>query len=286
MRPMVGYYRVSTSEQGRSGLGLEAQRAAVLLFAEAEGYALAGEHVEVETGKGSNALDRRPKLKAAMDEAKRAGKGTPVVVAKLDRLSRDVHFISGLMAHRTPFLVAELGADVPPFLLHILASVAEEERRTISVRTKAALAAAEARGVTLGNPRLDRAAGLAARQAGADRFAAEVAPIIAEARAAGATTLQAIADALNARGVATPQGKRWAPQSVKNVIERAREEDEMSKRGDKRKAKREAQLPDISGDLSKAKIVPVSDHQSGAVVDHISHDEAREIMKRKYLRDR
>jgi DNA invertase Pin-like site-specific DNA recombinase len=220
--PMVAYLRVSTAEQGRSGLGLEAQRAAVARFADAEGYALAGEFVEVETGKGSNALERRPKLKAAIDEARRHGKKTPVVVAKLDRLSRDVHFISGLMAHRTPFLVAELGADVPPFLLHILASVAEEERRMISVRTKAALAAARARGVRLGNPRLAEfmQAGRLAHAQRADRFAAEVAPIIAEARAAGATTLMAIADALNARDVKTATGKLWRAQQVKNALAR------------------------------------------------------------------
>jgi DNA invertase Pin-like site-specific DNA recombinase len=221
---MVGYYRVSTSEQGRSGLGLDAQRAAVARFAEAEGFEIVAEHVEVETGKGSNALERRPELKAALAEAKRRGKGTPVVVAKLDRLSRDVHFISGLMAQRVPFLVAELGADADPFMLHLYAALAEKERLLISQRTKAALAAAKAKGVRLGNPRLneDRAPMLAAKKANADRFAAEVAPIIAEARAAGATTLLAIAAALNARGVRTAQGKLWRAQQVKNVVERER----------------------------------------------------------------
>ena len=226
MHPMVSYLRVSTAEQGRSGLGIEAQRAAIARFAEAEGYALNAEFVEIETGKGADALERRPRLKAAIDEAKRHGKATPVVVAKLDRHSRDVHFISGLMAHKTPFLVAELGADVPSFLLHILASVAEEERRMISIRTKAALAAAKARGVKLGNPRLAEARGpmLAAKKANADRFAAEVMPIIEEASRAGATTLMAIADALNARGVKTAQGKLWRAQQVKNIIGRATKE--------------------------------------------------------------
>jgi DNA invertase Pin-like site-specific DNA recombinase len=220
---MVGYYRVSSAEQGRSGLGLEAQQAAVRRFAEAEGFELAAEFVEVETGKGANALERRPQLKAALEEARRHGKDAPVAVAKLDRLSRDVHFISGLMVHRVPFLVAELGADADPFMLHLFAALAEKERLMISARTKAALAAAKARGVRLGNPRLAdlREARLAAKKAGADRFAAEVAPIIAEAQAAGATTLQAIADALNARGVSTAQGKRWMPQTVKNVMRRA-----------------------------------------------------------------
>lgn len=219
---IVSYLRVSTAEQGRSGLGLEAQRAAIARFAEAEQVDIVGEFVEVETGKGSNALDRRPKLKAALAKARRCGKETPIVVAKLDRLSRDVHFISGLMAQGVPFYVAELGKDVPPFLLHILASVAQEERRMISIRTKDALARAKARGVVLGNPRLneDRAPMLAAKKAAADKFAAEIMPIIAEARKAGATTLMALAEALNARGVRTPQGKLWRAQQVKNVIGR------------------------------------------------------------------
>ena len=223
-KPLVAYLRVSSSEQGRSGLGIEAQRAAVTRFAGAEGFKIAAEFVEVETGKGANALERRPQLKAALAEARRHGKGVQVVVTKLDRLSRDVHFISGLMAHRVPFLVAELGPDVPPFLLHILASVAEQERRLISERTKAALAAAKVRGVRLGHPKLNEAREpmLAAKKARADAFARSVAPVIREAQAAGATTLQAIADALNARGIATATGKegRWEPTSVRNLLRR------------------------------------------------------------------
>jgi DNA invertase Pin-like site-specific DNA recombinase len=153
-KPLVAYYRVSTREQGRSGLGIDAQRAAVARFAEAEGFEIVAEHVEIETGKGADALDRRPQLAAALAEARRNGRACPVAVSKLDRLSRDVHFISGLMAHRTPFLVAELGSDVEPFLLHLYAALAEKERAVISQRTKAALAAAKARGQALGNPRL------------------------------------------------------------------------------------------------------------------------------------
>jgi DNA invertase Pin-like site-specific DNA recombinase len=111
-RVLVGYVRVSTAQQGRSGLGIEGQRAAIARFAEAESYEVIREYVEVETGKGSDALDRRPQLTAALSEARK--RRCSVVVAKLDRLSRDVHFVSGLMAHRVPFLVAELGADVDP----------------------------------------------------------------------------------------------------------------------------------------------------------------------------
>jgi len=111
-KPLVAYLRVSTKEQGRSGLGIEAQREAVARFAAAEGFKVAAEFVEVESGKGSDALDRRPQLAAALAEARRLGRGTPIAVAKLDRLSRDVHFISGLMAHRVPFVSCELGSDV------------------------------------------------------------------------------------------------------------------------------------------------------------------------------
>ena len=118
---VVTYIRVSTSQQGRSGLGVEAQRQSLRQFAKAEGLELVREFVEVETGKGSDALDRRPQLKAALAAAKRLK--CLVAVAKLDRLSRDVHFISGLMAHRVPFVVAELGADVDPFVLHLFAAL-------------------------------------------------------------------------------------------------------------------------------------------------------------------
>ena len=116
-RPIVSYIRVSTAQQGRSGLGLDAQRAAIARFAQDEGFEIAGELVEVETGKGSDALDRRPQLAAALAEARR--RKCSVLVAKLDRLSRDVAFISGLMASRVPFIVAELGADADSFMLHL-----------------------------------------------------------------------------------------------------------------------------------------------------------------------
>jgi DNA invertase Pin-like site-specific DNA recombinase len=135
----VAYYRVSRDQQGRSGLGVEAQRAAVERFAAEHGIALVAEHVEVETGKGADALDRRPRLAAALKRAKAAK--CPVVVSKLDRLSRDVAFVSGLMAQRVPFVVAELGPDVDPFMLHLYAALAEKERALISARTCEALAA-------------------------------------------------------------------------------------------------------------------------------------------------
>ena len=150
LRPLVAYVRVSTGRQGRSGLGLDGQRAALARFAETEGFEIATTFTEVETGKGSDALNRRPQLAAALAEARR--RKCAVAVAKLDRLSRDVHFISGLMAHRVPFLVAELGADIDPFVLHLFAALAEKERAMIGKRTREALQAAKVRGVKFLQP--------------------------------------------------------------------------------------------------------------------------------------
>ncbi|AWO88005.1 MULTISPECIES: recombinase family protein [Bradyrhizobium] len=219
--PLITYIRVSTSVQGRSGLGIEAQRQVLAHFAASEGYEVAREFVEVETGKGSDALDRRTQLKAALAAARKLR--CHVAVAKLDRLSRDVHFISGLMAHKVPFVVAELGPDVDPFVLHLFAALAEKERALISTRTRQALSAAKARGVTLGNPKLHiaRRGAVEAVKAEADRYAANVLPIIREAQKAGARTLRQMAEALNARGIPTARGGRWYAQSVANVLERS-----------------------------------------------------------------
>jgi DNA invertase Pin-like site-specific DNA recombinase len=219
--PLITYVRVSTSAQGRSGLGIEAQRNTLAHFAASEGYEVIREFVEVETGKGADALDRRPQLKAALAAARKLK--CHVGVAKLDRLSRDVHFISGLMAHKVPFVVAELGPDVDPFVLHLFAALAEKERALISSRTRQALSAAKARGVTLGNPKLHvaRKGAVEAVKAEADRYAANVLPIIREAQKAGASTLRQIAEALNGRGIPTARGGQWYAQSVANILERA-----------------------------------------------------------------
>ena len=218
---LVGYVRVSTAKQGHSGLGIEAQKEALERFAATEGFQIHRMFVEVETGKGSDALDRRPQLAAALSEARR--QRCYVGVAKLDRLSRDVHFISGLMVHRVPFVVAELGADVDPFILHLFAALAQKERAMISSRTKAALAAAKARGVTLGSPELPKArkSAVATIKALADHHATNVLPVIREIRRTGATSLHQIADALNARGITTPRGGQWYASSVRNVLQRA-----------------------------------------------------------------
>lgn len=222
IRPLVAYLRVSTDRQGRSGLGLEAQRAALISFAEAQGFTLVAEYVEVETGKGSDALDRRPELAAALAAARRLK--CAVVVAKLDRLSRDVAFIAGLMAQKVPFLVAELGEGVDPFVLHMYAALAEKERAMISARTKAALAAKKAQGVRLGNrTNLAEAskAGGATMAREADAFASNVLPIIDSIRSAGKTSFRAIAEELNARRIETARGGSWSGMQVKRVLERA-----------------------------------------------------------------
>lgn len=174
MKTAVAYTRVSTREQGRSGLGLEAQRAAIEAFAAREGVTVSGWFSEVESGKRvSDTLAERPQLSAALAASQAAG--GPILVSKLDRLSRDVHFISGLMAHKVPFLVAELGADVDPFMLHLFAALAEKERAMISQRTKAALAALKARGVKLGPKKANTAAAHEATRLRWARYRATVA---------------------------------------------------------------------------------------------------------------
>ena len=221
MQTAISYVRVSTEKQGRSGLGIEAQRNVIARFADAEGFDLIDEFVEVETGKGSDALDRRPELAAALSAARKAE--SPVIVAKLCRLSRDVHFISGLMAHRVPFIVTELGKDVDPFLLHIYAALAEKERSLISQRTKEALAARKAKGKRLGNRRNLRQAQARGRTRAsikAAQYAANVLPFIREIQMSGVSSYYGIAEALNARGVRTARGGRWHATTVRNLLVR------------------------------------------------------------------
>ena len=222
MQPAVAYYRVSTERQGRSGLGLDAQTERCAIFAAQNGMGVVEAFTEVEIGKGADALDRRPQLAAALAAARRH-RG-PVLVAKLDRLSRDVHFIAGLMAQRVPFVVAEFGADVDPFMLHIYAALAEKERRMISERIRAALAVRKGQGALLGNrTNLAEAgtAGAARTAEGAQRFAENVAPIIREIRASGVASLRGVATVLNTRGVRTSRGGRWAATQVGAVLARA-----------------------------------------------------------------
>jgi DNA invertase Pin-like site-specific DNA recombinase len=212
MTEIVAYYRVSTERQGRSGLGLDAQRSAVAAFAKTEDFTIIAEYTEVETGKGSDALDRRPQLKAALQAAKKAK--CEVVVAKLDRLSRDVAFISSLMTQRVPFIVAALGRNTDPFMLHIYAALAQQERRMISERTKSALAAAKARGVVLGSYGKVQGEKNAAAAAARDASLREtLIPMVG-------LSSRVIAEKLNALGIEAPRGGKWAFKSVLRMMER------------------------------------------------------------------
>ena len=209
--PIITYIRVSTADQGRSGLGLEAQREMIARFAASEGMEFAGEFIEVETGKGSDALKKRPMLAQALRKAKKIG--AYIVVAKLDRLSRNVHFISGLMDKRVPFIVCTLGRNVDPFMLHIYAALAEKERALISERTKEALAAAKKRGVQLGNPNV----GKMVTKATAARDAI-LKPILQEI---WDMPLRDIAAELTSRNIPTPRGGSiWNQVTVMRAMKR------------------------------------------------------------------
>ena len=200
----VAYIRVSTGKQAKSGLGLEAQTEAIRAFAKTEGYKIAGSFEEHESGKGADALDRRPKLTAAIKAAKKAG--GPVIVSKLDRLSRDVHFISGLMMHKVPFIVAELGSDVDPFVLHLFAALAQKERSLISSRTREGLKAARARGQALGG----WTAGSEASKKQADELAERMKPILTEL--AHLPSARQIAAELNRRGIKSARAASGLPR--------------------------------------------------------------------------
>jgi DNA invertase Pin-like site-specific DNA recombinase len=206
MKPAIGYVRLSKANaNGRPGIGLAAQKEMLRRFAAAEGYNLVAIFEEVETGKGSDALERRPELSAAMKLAQKHK--APVIVAKLDRLSRNVHFISGLMEHRVAFIVVEFGADVDPFMLHIYAALAEKERRMISQRTIDALAALKATGKKLGGLRPKTAAKMAEAQATAE----EMRPLFV---ALAHLSASAMAAELNRRGQTTSTGGRWYAQTI------------------------------------------------------------------------
>jgi DNA invertase Pin-like site-specific DNA recombinase len=222
----IAYLRVSTAEQGRSGLGLEAQRAAIESFAKSEGMLVNQWHTEIETGKGSDALDRRPKLAEALREARKLG--IPVLVSKLDRLSRDVHFISGLMSNRVEFIVCELGKQADPFVLHLFAALAEKERQLISSRTKAGLQAAKAQGKALGaaarkasQEQLEKAG--ASSAARADEFAKSVRPHIRAAMSDAQNSFTRAAAILNEGKQQSAEGKSWDRRSVAAVLRRLKQ---------------------------------------------------------------
>lgn len=218
----INYLRVSTDRQGRSGLGLEAQRAAIDAFCATRRCEVLGEYIEVESGKRND----RPELAKALHQAKITG--ATVVIAKLDRLSRNAAFLMTLRDSGTKFVAADM-PDANSLTIGIMALMAQQEREAISTRTKEALRAAKARGQRLGNPNganaLRRAgkgnsAALETITANADAHAHDLAPVIADIRGQGVSSLNGIAAALNARAIRTPRGGRWYAKSVKNLLER------------------------------------------------------------------
>jgi DNA invertase Pin-like site-specific DNA recombinase len=216
MKQAIGLIRVSTSDQGKSGLGLAAQREAIEVFAKSEGYDLVKVIEEVASGKGG--IDDRPSLQLALQLAKKMK--CVVLVSKLDRLSRDVAFISSLMASRVPFIVAELGADVDPFVLHLYAALGEKERKLIGARTKASLGKLKESGVKLGN--LDslnahRASGHATNSAKAQAFADRVLPTIRQYRKDGLTMVQ-VANELNKKKEKTMMDRTWNHSTVSRLL--------------------------------------------------------------------
>lgn len=215
----VAYTRVSTKEQGKSSLGLDAQMNTIVSFCSKESMPLVSMFQDVDSG----GKDDREGLNQAIQYARE--NGATIVVAKLDRLSRDVHFISGLMKHGVPFIVAELGKDVPTFMLHVYASFAQLEREMIGKRTKEALAQAKARGVKLGTniPKVQESARKANLQRGTTSFE-RIVPHVQRAMDEGCTSLNEIANWLNANGITTPRGKTFSKGQVSVIRKRMRGE--------------------------------------------------------------
>ncbi len=212
----VAYYRVSTAKQGTSGLGLDGQREAVRAFLANGGWPPVAEFTDVESGKHAD----RPQLRAAMELARRTG--STLLIAKLDRLSRDAHFLLGLEKAGVDFVAVDM-PNANRLTVRLMAVIAQEEREMIAARTKAALAAAKARGKVLGGyrggPMVDGSRGRQAQQRQADTFAADLRPVIAEMQAQG-SSLRGIAAALTAQGYRTARGGSWTAQAVKNLLAR------------------------------------------------------------------
>jgi DNA invertase Pin-like site-specific DNA recombinase len=212
----VAYFRVSTDRQGKSGLGLEAQREAILNYLDGGRWALTDEFTEIESGKRND----RPELEKALAACKK--QKAKLVIAKLDRLSRNLAFIATLMDSGVEFIAVD-NPHANKLTVHILAAVAQHEREIISARTSAALKAARARGTRLGNPKLSEARqhAAAARKERADRYSANILPVIRVIQRSGVKSLRGIARALAARGIPTDRGGAWTPVQVSAILRRA-----------------------------------------------------------------
>jgi len=212
----VAYYRVSTQKQGQSGLGLEAQQEAVRGHMNGGAWELAGEFVEVESGKNNN----RPKLQAALKLCRLTG--ATLIVAKLDRLSRNAAFLVNLMESKARFVCVD-NPNANELTIHILAAVAQDERKRISERTKAALGAAKARGTKLGNPNLaairhsDTGRANEKRKQLANSHRADLAEIVGDIRQSGVTSLSGVACQLNALGITTRRGGKWTATQISRL---------------------------------------------------------------------
>ncbi|HDU2647844.1 TPA: recombinase family protein [Yersinia enterocolitica] len=216
----VTYYRVSTSQQGKSGLGIEAQRAAVRDYLNLGGWSAVEQFEEVETGKGSNALDKRPQLRAALAACKKHG--ATLLIAKLDRLARNVHFISGLLETGIDFVAADM-PQANKAMIQMYAVMSEWERDQISARTTAALAAAKERGVILGREgRRNLKSNIEERQKAAYEFSERMRMLFQSFRSQGLSQRK-IAFALNQMGIPTPHGRTWRLSQVQRVIRRLEE---------------------------------------------------------------
>jgi DNA invertase Pin-like site-specific DNA recombinase len=221
----IAYYRVSTQKQGRSGLGLDAQRDQVLKYLEGGKWERVAEYTEVESG-SRRKLKKRPELHKALEHCRRTK--AKLVVAKLDRLARDAEFINRLLNSDVKFVSVDLPecnteTSSGRMFVQIMAVLAEWERNLISERTKAAMREAKARGVQLGGPNIAEAReqGIREWKAESQQFAENVAPIIREIQASGVDSLRGIARALNARGIKTRRDREWTPVQVKAVLARA-----------------------------------------------------------------
>lgn len=211
----ITYYRVSTQRQGVSGLGLEAQRATVEQYLSVSARTSVGEFVEVETGKGANALEKRPQLRLALEACRKTG--AVLLIAKLDRLARNVHFVSGLMESRARFVACDM-PEANDLTIHLMAAFAEYEAKRISERTKEALAAAKARGVVLG------ATGPAnlkrcndQRQQKAEEFRQRIRPVL-EGMTAQGLSRRAMVARLNELGIKAPMGGAWSLGQVQRAL--------------------------------------------------------------------
>ena len=220
---VIAYYRVSTKKQGESGLGLEAQKNTINQFLASSPYELVSEYVEIESGRKTD--KRRPQLRAALEQCER--EGATLMIAKLDRLTRNVGFLTTLLDRQVPIMALDMPNLQDPamsrFILQLMANVAELERAQISDRTKKALAARKARGMSLGSPTPAngaQAGGLVTADQ-ANEFASQVYPVIQELKKFGCATLAKIAQGLSARGIATATGKKaWSISAVRNVVNR------------------------------------------------------------------